>query len=85
MKKHVRPLWITRNAANGRLEAITTKKPTAAALATIGAPVNVEITTRPPLQTEMGFARDVFALVPQYSRPPVRAAKADARQQALST
>ena len=84
MKKTIRPLWITRNAATRKIEAITTKKPTSAALATIGAAVEVEITTRPPLQSEMQFARDVFALVPTYSLAPTRTAKADTRQQALS-
>ena len=84
MKKTIRPLWITKNATTGKVEGITTKKPTAAALAKIGAPVEIEITTRQPKQTEMEFARDVFALVPMYCNPTLRAPKADTRQQALS-
>ena len=84
MKKTIRPLWITRNAATRKIEGISTRKPTASALAAIGEPVEVEITTRPPLQSEMQFARDVFALVPTYSTAPTRAATADRRQQAFS-
>ena len=83
MKKIIRPLWITKNAKTGKVEGITTRKPTAAALAKIGAAVEVEITTREPLQTEMEFAREVFALVPIYCNPASRAPKADTRQQAL--
>ena len=84
MKKTIRPLWITKNAKTGKVEGITTRKPTAAALAKIGAPVEVEITTRQPKQTEMEFARDVFALIPTYYTTGTRTPKADTRQQALS-
>ncbi len=84
MKKAIRPLWITRNASTRKIEGISTRKPTAAALAKIGTPVEIEITTRPPLQTEMEFAREVFALVPMYCNPTLRTPKADTRQQALS-
>ena len=84
MKKTIRPLWITKNAKTGKVEGITTRKPTAAALAKIGAPVEVEITTRQPKQTEMEFARDVFALVPTYCHAPTRTTRADTRQQALN-
>ena len=84
MKKTIKPLWITRNAATGKIEGISTRKPTAAALAKIGEPVEIEITTRPPRQTEMEFTRDVFALVPTYSHATTRAATADRRQQAFS-
>ena len=84
MKKTIKPLWITRNANTGKVEGITTRKPTQAALAKIGAPVEIEITTRPPRQTEMEFARDVFALVPTYCHAAARTVKRDTRQQALS-
>ncbi len=84
MKKTIRPLWITKNAKTGKVEGITTRKPTAAALAKIGAPVEIEITTRPPRQTEMEFARDAFALVPTFWHATERTPKADTRQQALS-
>jgi hypothetical protein len=84
MKTAIRPLWITRNAKTGKVEGITTRKPTAAALAKIGAPVEIEITTRPPKQEEMEFTRDVFALVPTYCHAPTRTTRTDHRQQALS-
>ena len=84
MKKIIRPLWITKNAKTGKVEGITTRKPTAAALAKIGAPVEVEITTRQPRQEEMEFARDAFSLVAMYCHAPTRTAKAVTRQQALS-
>ena len=83
MKKTIKPLWITRNAATGKIEGISTKKPTASALARLGEPVEIEITTRPPRQTEMEFVRDTFALVPTYSLAPTRTMRADARQQAF--
>ena len=84
MKKTIRPLWITKNAKTGKVEGISTRKPTAAALERIGAPVEIEITTRPPKQTEMEFARDAFALIPTYYTTGTRTPKADTRQQALS-
>ena len=84
MKRTIRPLWITKNAKTGKVEGITTRKPTAAALAKIGAPVEIESTTRPPKQEEMDFAREVFALIPTYCHAPTRTARADTRQQSLS-
>lgn len=84
MKKAIKPLWITRNAATRKIEAITTRRPTASALARIGAPVEIEITTRQPKQEEMEFTRDVFALAPTYCHAPTRTARTDTRQQALS-
>jgi hypothetical protein len=82
MKKHSRPLWITRTKA-GTLAAITTRKPTAEALAKLGEPVTVEITTRAPQQRTMPFEADCFALAAQHYAQPTQRRKNDTHTPAL--
>ena len=52
MKKQSRPLYVTTTAA-GALVQLTTRKPSAEALARIGQPVRVELTTRQPRQLSL--------------------------------